>query len=280
MLYIVLPSRILKTGQLPSTIFHVGSQSVNMKLVGCKGHDADSRTAKNAEAIDIGNSENVINFLSEPQHPWHQITRHGWLGMYWPAPWLPGNIHLDPGPSFLPTWLPPCLRICQPRQASKWYHDRPDLLLPWSGNGWTGIDAPGPIRNRKVLMVNVLLVLVQDDTGPFRSISKLRKEQKSSSRSHRLSMQPTLWVSAEMLVTPGTRKSNSSPTSYPTSFIKAIKNPPRQASTCRGMFFLTAIAAIFRTGSITPCGYCGADATNWSDWYRSILWYSNSTLPW
>ena len=37
--------------------------------------------------------------------------------------------------------------------------------------------------------------------------------------------------------------------------------PPMQASTWQGRPQRSASAAISATGSITPCGYCGAEAT-------------------
>ena len=54
-------------------------------------------------------------------------------------------------------------------------------------------------------------------------------------RQHKLT-DVTLCVSADMLVTPGTVKSNGS-SENPAFFIKGTRNPPRQLSTCTGMLY-------------------------------------------
>ena len=63
---------------------------------------------------------------------------------------------------------------------------------------------------------------------------------------------PYLWISAEMLVTPGTRKSQSGMSS-PRSSSQGSTKPPTHASTWNGIFLRTAMRAISSIGSITPC---------------------------
>lgn len=73
----------------------------------------------------------------------------------------------------------------------------------------------------------------------------------------------TLCVSTERLVTPLTLKSKGG-RGKPASSIKAIINPPRQASTWTGISYFRPRAAISPTGSKTPCGYPGADANSYT----------------
>ena len=61
----------------------------------------------------------------------------------------------------------------------------------------------------------------------------------------------TLCVSAEILVTPGTRKSNGWICRSQSS-AKATRNPPRQASTCNGIPNSSPSFAISTIGSIRP----------------------------
>lgn len=58
-------------------------------------------------------------------------------------------------------------------------------------------------------------------------------------------------MSTDMLVTPGTEKSNGG-TSYPNLGRNAIIKLPRQESTCTGMLYFNPNAAIPSMSSIVP----------------------------
>ena len=75
-----------------------------------------------------------------------------------------------------------------------------------------------------------------------------------------IKINPTLWVSQLMLVTPGKRKSMSGRLK-PASSINGVKKPPRHESTCRGILYLTASFDNSSMGSMAPLGNCGADPT-------------------
>src|SRR4029077_12492626 len=72
---------------------------------------------------------------------------------------------------------------------------------------------------------------------------------------------PYLCRSTEMLVTPGTEKFQGGTVS-PSLAMEVSVPPPMQASTWQLMSRRAASAAISGIGSITPCGYCGADPTS------------------
>jgi hypothetical protein len=59
---------------------------------------------------------------------------------------------------------------------------------------------------------------------------------------------PYLWMSALILDTPSTLKSNFG-TLYPSFSINGKANPPIAESTCRNIFLFNAISAISSTGS-------------------------------
>lgn len=63
-------------------------------------------------------------------------------------------------------------------------------------------------------------------------------------------------------VTPGTRKSILYGILKPASSINGIRKPPTHESTCTGILYLIPSLAISSTGSITPCGKLGAEATS------------------
>lgn len=71
----------------------------------------------------------------------------------------------------------------------------------------------------------------------------------------------TLWVSAEILVTPGNLKSNDA-TGNPASGIKHNKNPPRHASTCTGILYFNPNSDIASILSQVPYGKLGVDPTS------------------
>ena len=65
-------------------------------------------------------------------------------------------------------------------------------------------------------------------------------------------------VSQLIEVTPGSLKSNGG-NSKPALFINGIKNPPKQASTWRGILYLTAMSDRSLMGSIDPIEKQGAE---------------------
>ena len=144
-----------------------------------------------------------------------------------------------------------------------------------ASHGGRAIDSTRPIGNSKELMRSKFSVAVENDGCSFRCKAVLKRCRAEGYLLWSI-LHATLCVSQLILITPGRRKSNGF-IGNPASSMKAIRKPPRHASTCNGIPCWTAILKqsgwrkrssamstweISSIGSIEPCGKLGADATS------------------